>query len=429
MRAASVDPAAHRALSYAMIANLLPTTPLQIRFGRTAESPTPTFGAHPSVAGDTLSYIPVPLVALATAKSNTLPSTLPDALRRNRDILLGFARQWAASSPENPEALEALAAAHEVRGELGMESEGAGGALQRARSLSASPEQRLRLATIEVRLRLKRGELESVRVLSDSLLSAWANTTPSPTDAARLSGIAALTGRLDRSGQLRAIATSEYNAGLGIAPPLTSASSRLFVRAAAGVCDDSLLALRQEIDRLLDSYSQPARRSEMRRDLLVRPMSFSFPCLGAPALEGLPAITPLDVAQHAAAAKDGRRVKAVLDSIDDVRRVVLPGEISLDFTVQEVWLRASIGDTAMAVRQLDRVLNALPTLGQWSTREEAQAAAFGRALVLRAELAAGTGAVAERQRRAREALILWQHADPSFGPTLDRLRALAAPTR
>jgi hypothetical protein len=278
-------------------------------------------------------------------------------------------------------------------------------------------------------LRLKRGELESVRVLSDSLLSAWANTTPSPTDAARLSGIAALTGRLDRSGQLRAIATSEYNAGLGIAPPLTSASSRLFVRAAAGVCDDSLLALRQEIDRLLDSYSQPARRSEMRRDLLVRPMSFSFPCLGAPALEGLPAITPLDVAQHAAAAKDGRRVKAVLDSIDDVRRVVLPGEISLDFTVQEVWLRASIGDTAMAVRQLDRVLNALPTLGQWSTREEAQAAAFGRALVLRAELAAGTGAVAERQRRAREALILWQHADPSFGPTLDRLRALAAPTR
>jgi tetratricopeptide (TPR) repeat protein len=429
MRAASVDPAAHRALSYAMIANLLPTTPLQIRFGRTAESPTPTFGAHPSVAGDTLSYIPVPLVALATAKSNTLPSTLPDALRRNRDILLGFARQWAASSPENPEALEALAAAHEVRGELGMESEGAGGALQRARSLSASPEQRLRLATIEVRLRLKRGELESVRVLSDSLLSAWANTTPSPTDAARLSGIAALTGRLDRSGQLRAIATSEYNAGLGIAPPLTSASSRLFVRAAAGVCDDSLLALRQEIDRLLDSYSQPARRSEMRRDLLVRPMSFSFPCLGAPALEGLPAITPLDVAQHAAAAKDGRRVKAVLDSIDDVRRVVLPGEISLDFTVQEVWLRASIGDTAMAVRQLDRVLNARPTLGQWSTREEAQAAAFGRALVLRAELAAGTGAVAERQRRAREALILWQHADPSFGPTLDRLRALAAPTR
>jgi hypothetical protein len=39
------------------------------------------------------------------------------------------------------------------------------------------------------------------------------------------------------------------------------------------------------------------------------------------------------------------------------------------------------------------------------------------------------GEVAERQQRAREALVLWQHADASFKPTLDRLRALAAPTR
>jgi hypothetical protein len=143
----------------------------------------------------------------------------------------------------------------------------------------------------------------------------------------------------------------------------------------------------------------------------------------------LPALTPLDIAQHAAAAKDNRRVRAVLDSLDDVRRVLLPGEVALDFTVQEAWLRTSIGDTVVAIRQLDRVLNAFPTLGQWATREDAQAAAVGRALVLRAELAASMGEVAERQRRAREALVLWQHADASFGPTLDRLRALATPTR
>jgi hypothetical protein len=190
-----------------------------------------------------------------------------------------------------------------------------------------------------------------------------------------------------------------------------------------------LLALRREIDRLLESYGQPGRRDAMRRDLLVRPMSYAYPCLGSPALESLPAIMPLDVAQHAAAAKDGRLVRAVLDSIDEARRFVLPGEIALDFTVQEAWLRASLGDTATAVRQLDRVLNALPTLSPWSTREDAQAAAFGRALVLRAEIAANRGEVAERQRRAREAMTLWEHADPSFSPTLDRLRALAAPTR
>jgi len=429
MRAAIVDPAAHRALSYAMISSLLPTTPLQIRSGRTTDAPPNAFAAHPSLINDTVAYIPVPLGDLAAAKSSAVPPTLPDALRRNRDILLGFARQWVAANPQNPEALEALAAAHEARGELAADSDGAGGALRRARSLSGSPEQQLKLATFDVRLRLKRGEFESARALSDSLLLAWAEKTPSPSDAARLAGIAALIGRLDRGGELRAIARSEYNAGLGIAPPLTSVASRLFVRAAAGVCDDTLLALRREIDRLMESYSQPARLDAVRRELLVRPMSFAYPCLGPRALEGLPAISALDVAQHASAAKDARRVRVVLDSLDDVRRVGLPGDVALDFTVQEALLRTSVGDTAAAIRQLDRVLNALPTLGQWSTREEAQAAAVGRALVLRAELAASMGEVAERQRRAREALVLWQHADASFKPTLDRLRALATPTR
>jgi len=429
MHAAMVDPAAHSALSYAMIASLLPTTPLQIRSGRTADASAKAFAANPSLVNDTIAYFPVPLADFSAAKAVAVPATLPDALRRNRDILLGFARQWVSTNPDNPDAFEALAAAHEARGELGTDSEGAGGAIRRARSLAVSPEQQIKLANVDVRLRLKRGELESMRALADSLLSVWAGRTPPKDIAARLSGIAALTGRLDRAGELRAIAWSERNAGLGIAPPLTSIASRLFVRAAAGVCDDSLIAMRHEVDRIMESYSQPARIEAVQRELVVRPMSFAFPCLGPRALDGLPALTPLDIAQHAAAAKDSRRVRAVLDSLDDVRRVLLPGEVALDFTVQEAWLRASIGDTAVAVRQLDRVLNALPTLGQWATRDDAQAAAVGRALVLRAELAASMGEVAERQHRAKEALVLWQHADASFGPTLDRLRALATPTR
>ena len=429
MRAATVDPSAHRALSYSMIANLVPTTPLQIRTGRTTDAAPRAFAANPSLIGDTVAYLPVPLADFTAAKAGSVPATLPDALRRNRDILLAFARQWVASNPQNPDAFEALAAAHEARGELASDSDGAGGAIRRARSLATVPDQQLRLADVEVRLRLKRGELESTRALADSLLSAWGEKTPSPATAARLSGIAALTGRLDRAGELRAIATSEHNAGLGIAPPLTSIASRLFIRAAAGLCDDSLLAMRREVDRMMESYSQPARVDAVRRELLVRPMSLAFPCLGPHALDGLPAISALDVAQHAAAAQDARRVRAVLDSLDAVRSVLLPGEVALDFTVQEAWLRTSIGDTAVAIRQLDRVLNALPTLGQWATREDAQAAAVGRALVLRAELAASMGEIAERQRRAQEALVLWQHADASFKPTLDRLRALATPTR
>jgi hypothetical protein len=256
-------------------------------------------------------------------------------------------------------------------------------------------------------------------------LSAWPGTV-SAANAARLSGLAALTGRVDRMAALRAIAISGQNADIGIAPALSGASSRLFARAASGVCNDSLLALRQQIDVMLDGYSQPSRRDAVRRELIDRPMIFAFPCLGARAFEGLAAATPIERAQRAAAAHDARRVRSILDSLDATRGVVLPGEVSLDNTVGEAALRAAVGDTASAIRHLDRVLNALPTLGTWATREDAQAAAIPLALALRAELAAHTGDVAERQRRAAQALVLLQHSDASLAPQVDRLRALAS---
>jgi hypothetical protein len=88
-----------------------------------------------------------------------------------------------------------------------------------------------------------------------------------------------------------------------------------------------------------------------------------------------------------------------------------------------------MGDTTAALRQLDLVLNAFPTLGQYAVREEAQSAAIGRALMLRAEVAAAQGDVAVRQRRAGEALMLWDHAEPSMNAAIARLRALASAAR
>jgi len=203
----------------------------------------------------------------------------------------------------------------------------------------------------------------------------------------------------------------------------------LFARAAAGVCDDSLLILRRQLDTLLESYSQPVRRAQFRRELITRPMSLAYPCFGARAFDGLPAALPLDVAQRAVAGGDRRRAAAVLDSVEAVRQVSLPGEIALDYVVQEAQVRASIGDTASAIRQLDRVLRALPTLSQFAVREEAQSAAIGRAFVLRAELARARRDTAEQNLRARQALTVWRHADASLAPTLERLRSITSPVR
>jgi hypothetical protein len=156
-------------------------------------------------------------------------------------------------------------------------------------------------------------------------------------------------------------------------------------------------------------------------------MALAYACLGPAGLEGIDAQSPLDRAQRAAAAGSARRSVRILDSALVTRRLMRPGDVALDFTVQEASLRAAVGDTSGAVRELDLVLDALPTLGPFAVREEAQAAAVGRALVLRAELAARNGDAEQRRRRAEQALSLWEHADPPLRPSLTRLRQLAAP--
>jgi Protein kinase domain len=429
IRSATLAQPTNQALTFSMLGSLLPTVALQVRLGRAVDEPSRQFAAHPWLVSDSVEFVPFPLADVVAAKPFVRSATMPEALRRNRDVLIKFARQWAAAFPDNPAAFEALSAAHEARGELGNDDEGAGGALRHARSLARSPDQQLQLAGKDVLLRLKRGELESSIGLADSLLDASLQARLSPTAAGRLAGLAALTGRVSREAELRAIATSSSNADRGISPPVTKVASELFARAASGVCDDSVPALRRTLEGVLDSYSQPVRRPEMLRELITRPMSLAYPCFGVRTFDGLPVYLPLDAAQRAAARGDRRWVRAWLDSLAVVRGVDVPGDIALDFVVQEARLELAIHDSASAVRRLDLVLRALPSLSPFAVREEAQAAAVGRAFALRAELAHAMGDTAEQVRAARGAVAVWRSADQNFLPTLQRLRSLASPVR
>lgn len=426
-RAVALDPSIYDRLGYTTLAALLPTSANQVRIGRLDTEHEPTFLAQPEVIGDSVAYVPYRLSEFAAARPATVPATLPEALRRNREALASFARQWVAVAPQNANALEALASAEEMRGFVGGGDDGAETALRRAAAASRSPERSVRLQSMEVRLRLKRAEFDSARTLADSLLAAHpgAPETISATMADRLAGLAAFTGRMARAAELRARADAEWNASRGIAPPLGLASARLLERAATGVCDDSIMTLVQSIDGLLESYSQPNHRATMRAQVMARPLSLAFPCVGTRGMGALPAVTPLERAQRAVAARQPARAHAILDSLEVVRQSLLPGDVSLDNTLQESWILASTGDSVGAARHLDRVLAALPTLGAWAVREDAQAAAIGRALAFRAELAARAGDVQTRQRSAAEALSVWKLADPSLEPTLARLRELA----
>jgi hypothetical protein len=176
---------------------------------------------------------------------------------------------------------------------------------------------------------------------------------------------------------------------------------------------------------VLDSYATPTKRSQLRQLVIWQAAELAFPCLRQAAIEGLPPTSPQDRAQRALVAGNFGLVRAILDSISATRVGYRPGDVSLDFTVQEAWLRAEVGDSAAAQRELDLVLDALPTLGVRSpVLELGQSAAIGRAMVLRADLAMARRENATAKRWAQSVVELWANADASLKPTLDRMRQI-----
>jgi hypothetical protein len=425
MRAVTIQPLAHAAFPYNTLTTLLPSDVAYVRFGFTTTPPRQTFAAYPSLAGDSVAFIPYPMAQFVSAAPRTLSPTQPDALRRNRDILLTFARQWSAASPRSADAWEGLALAREGRGEITDDENGAGGPIRRARSLATTPLQGVRLGAFSVRMHVKRGEFAQARALADSLVNAWTGRTPLPADVAtHLFGLAALTGRVGADASLKTTAWSERMANFGIQPALTLAANVYFARAASGVCDDSLRIARAAFERALTSYGAASRRPQLRQIAIGRAGALAYPCLRGASHAELPAVSQLDRAQRAFESRDRRGARMKLDSITAMRSMMRPGDVALDHTVQEAWLRAAAGDSAGAANHLDLVLEALPTLSAALLRDDAQAAAVSRAMVLRADLA-GSRDPATSRRWASAALDLLSGADASFGPTLARMRELA----
>ena len=122
-------------------------------------------------------------------------------------------------------------------------------------------------------------------------------------------------------------------------------------------------------------------------------------------------------------------LKQRLRAIAQSRRAYRPGDIALDYTYQEAWLKAAIGDTAGAILQLDPSLNAIPTMSASALREAGAAAAVGRAMGLRADLAAATGDLKNAKRWGSALAALWMDADPVLQPTVSRMKALAGSGR
>jgi len=421
-RAFRLAPETHSWLTSRRLERLLPATPAEPRWGHDATGAG--FMAYPSLSGDTIAFVPYPDATFATLPPTAM-GTLGAALDRNTEIRRDIALEWVRFSPESADAQEALADVLESRGDLtarGKASVSAMSALRRAKELSSSDEQKLRLLAREVRLQFKLGNFARARAQADTVLTLYAGG--SVADARELAPVAAMVGKIEKMAQF--VRTGGFQiASVNIPAPLQELGANFFARAALGVCDEGLRDSRRLLEQRLDSYVAEENRSEVRAALEWRSLSLSAPCSGG--TSALAIIAPKDRLyrmQQSFARRDFNSVRESFNEITKARRGMRAGDISLDYIYQEAWLRAGIGDTAQAIKTLSLALNALPTLSATALKEPAAAAATGRALMLAADLAAATGDKRSTSRWAAAVVDLWKNADPALQASVTRMKAL-----
>jgi serine/threonine protein kinase/tetratricopeptide (TPR) repeat protein len=422
LHALKVDSGVYVIFSTGKLERVLPIGSSRARIG-VSVTPTKTiFAAFPSLEpGDTVGFVPYPLAAFAALQRNP---RMEAALRRNSDVLMRFARDWAKRFPSSAEAQEALANALEVHGDLGESSPRSSPVLRAIDSsiaLTGDAREIVGLRARRVRILFKRGDFVGARTLADSMFRLAPAEGRAENDIA---WVAALTGRAGLTGQywLSALTTTPVSGEI-VPPAVAKNASEFFAYAVLGVCGVPLAGAIARLDSALRNYVDSDIRATVASDVSGRASSLASPCThGESALRIAAPTDWLQRAQQALARNEPARTRAFLDESPAAKGSKKPGDMSPDYTFQEAWLRAQIGDTAAAAARLDAELAALPAFGSAVFADVVGAASFPRAMALRSEIAAkrGENSVARRWALALDAL--WGSADPPLRALADRTK-------
>jgi tetratricopeptide (TPR) repeat protein len=408
------------------------TEPNQFRRGFALDPDTEWYAAFPSFDHDTLAFYPYPQGATLRSEPQTLPVMSYAAVAHNRDVLEEITSSWVAAFPEDPTACEAHALVLESMGDLTgtADEHSALAMIRRARSAARDTMQQLRLAVVEVRLLTKLEDFAGARRLGDSLLSTAAAEDPG--GAAELSGVAALLGQVHRVARLQALAAPDLTVESGdrqvqVRPlSLARAVFSLYGYAAFGEPADSVTALADRVERLVDAGLAAEHRDALRAVLMDKPRLWAYPLLGAvPPESGHPGELERRML-WALSRKDTATVRAVLDTLHAARVDMRPGDVAITGTYLEGRIRLALGDSTGAVQVLGRSLNALSTLGSGLLSNVDQAASLVGAMALRADLADRAGDAATARRWGAAVVALWAGADDAtLRGTVGRMRELA----
>jgi serine/threonine protein kinase/tetratricopeptide (TPR) repeat protein len=439
-RALGLAPGVHRVFgerAYAEVAGLLYTAEYVYRPGYLDRTDSIAFAAWPALDADTTVFVPWPFVQAMSMAPETRSPTQMRAILRNRSLMADITAEWIRAFPRSAEAHLARAIALEVLREGGQES-GWGEALEQAataRALATTATLRTEAATTEVRLRLKGEDYAGAARLADSLVAAA--SSPDTASARRLASAAALTGHISKAVTLAAAGAENFmrigaEGQLLILPvPASEAAFALLVYSAFGVPVDSIAALERRVDERVTGFMQAGLLAAARQEATDRPAALAFATAGMrPAHQNAGSPVPWLAIQAAVARGDFAAVRASLDAIQVNRGGTRLSNYPIDAAFLEVQLRLAIGDTATAIRRLSISLGSLGGFGPDLLSSEVegalpQMAILGRAMTLRADLAARDGDTETARRWARAAATLWANADEPLQPTVARMRALA----
>ncbi len=421
-RALSINPNAHRIVPFELMQELLPTASTKTRRGRNGAGEE--FAAFPSLVHDSVIFTPYPLAQFAKLSARQTASQQSAAIARNLDELLDFVTDWTRTAPRSAPAFQALADVLEARGEITRSRSGgpsAVEAVETARHLSVDSHERTLAATAAAWLLFKEGEFTGARGLADSIL---ADPSP-PSDAGTVIGLAALTGKLQRTSEL-ARETAPYAAAVSDLPlPVVDAAAPFFVFAALGVCSDTTARLEQRLNEQVAHNVAEERQASVLAALEARPLSMLGECPQTRArLLTLTSGARVLLLYQGLVRGDTAGVRKSLVSLTSDARAQRPGDISLDFAYQIAQLKMSVGEADAAASQLDRTLGGLPSAPAASLREPASAAAAVRAMALRAEIGLARGEPQSR-RWAQAVVDLWATADAPLQPLVNRMRQIA----
>jgi serine/threonine protein kinase/tetratricopeptide (TPR) repeat protein len=429
MRALAIEPRAHSIFSFGRLQRLIPASAARVRAGRSERPRSQIFVAYPSLEGpeDTLGFIPYPLSRFSNLPLSAIRTRNP-ALNANTEVLTQFTTNWIRRLPNDPAAFLARAEVLELSGDIGgepFEQTEIVKALRQVRALTQDPQLVFYTTVREVWLRFKREEFGEARALADSLLNAHPHPTVS--DAEALLPLAALTGKLEKTMELGRISQPSLPASDEELPPqVRYATSDLLINSALGICGDRIAALEKGLDDALVRYLPADRAKAMRDELMARPLSMTVHCTqGQSALRiAQPRMTLYQI-QQAFAKGDKKAARSLLDFSAVVASQARPGDKSLDYTFQEAWVRAAIGDTAVAIGLLDNVLGALPSFSADNLKEVGAASAAAQTMILRSRLALARGDTKTARQWARAASLIWGGADAVVRATANEIWVVA----